>query len=83
MVASTFEAAKSWWNSKVTELSCKPATRVFAAVEENAEVSMTSFVVESETEEIWSLRFTPLIVTFASVKTMRLTYLLLLELLLT
>ena len=52
MVASTFEAAKSWWNSKVTELSSKPATRVFAAVEPKAVVSITSVDVESETELI-------------------------------
>jgi hypothetical protein len=75
MVASTLEVAKSWWNSKVTELSCKPAMRVFAAAEENADVSITSVVVESETEAINELRFTELIVTFASVNTILAIYL--------
>ena len=46
MVDSIDDAAKSWWNSSVTELSTSPAWRVFAASGtasvENAVVSTTS-----------------------------------------
>lgn len=71
IVCSTLEDAKSWWNSRVTELSFKPATRVFAAVEENAVVSTTSVDSLIVIDAMWSLKFTELIVTEASVRTMR------------
>jgi hypothetical protein len=55
----------------VIELSTRPATRVFVDDDENAVVSTTSNVDESETELTKSLKSTPPTEMKAFVRTMR------------